>query len=97
MDFDVLKSTDVAMNVLLYGESGGSSYNCKTLYRYWSAANTGFGYMIGRDSGSGKRFLRLKGKHIHVHGQIEHRNGHVYNHGKPVGKVTYYSTTFLVE
>ena len=86
-DMDIMRSsvTSSGVNILLYGECGGSGYNSSTLYRYWSAnANqNGKDFSVARDSGSGKRFHRFTGSQSMVHGQFEPKGNEIYNHGKP--------------
>ena len=84
-DFDIDKNNDVAMDVLLYGECGGSGFDCKTIYRYWASDvnNNEKEFNIKSDSGQGKRFIRFTGEKVQVHGQFELVGNHIYNHGKP--------------
>ena len=86
-NFDVRSSGHTSgTNILLYGECGGSGYNCSTLYRYWAANKSESGkkfYTVTKDSGSGKRFLLMLGSDVHVHGEFALRGQHIYNHDKP--------------
>ena len=67
------------------GNVGGGGYNSKTLYRFWTAKlnENGKEFSIGRDSGVGKRFLRMLGSTVYVHGEFLLRGNHIYNHNKP--------------
>ena len=41
------------------------------------------GNAVGKQSGQGKRFLRMYGTSIDVHGEFELRGQEFFNHGKP--------------
>ena len=85
-DFDTFRSgSTTGCDILLYGECGGSGYDSKTLYRFYAASanRSGKDYSVGRDSGRGKRFLRMYGPETQVHGQFVLRANDVFNHGKP--------------
>ena len=83
-DFDLCKSTTTSMEMFLYGEAGGSGFDCKTLHRFWASnQDSGQTYRIGSDSGQGKRFLKLTGKQTQIHGNLELKSNVIYNHGMP--------------
>ena len=63
MDITRTGNTSKGVDVLLYGECGGSGYDASTLYRFWSANvnQNGKDFSVTSDSGSGKRFHRFTG------------------------------------
>ena len=85
MDITRTSNTSKGVDVLLYGECGGSGYNASTLYRFWSANvnQSGKDFSVTRDSGSEKRFHRLTGSQSMIHGQFELKGNEIYNHDKP--------------
>ena len=86
-DMDIRKNGNdtTGLDVYLYGECGESGYDSKTLYRFWAKNrnSTGEDCSTGHDSGQGKRFLRMYGTNIQLHGAFELKGNHVYNHGRP--------------
>ena len=85
-DFDIVKSSStVGTNIYLWGECGGSRYNCKLTYRHWSTSggSNRKEFTVAKTSGKGGRFLRMFGSDVQVHGQFEVKGNNVYNHGRP--------------
>ena len=86
-DMDITRTGNITrgVDILLYGECGGSGFNLSTLCRSWSAnANeNGKNYKVTKDTGSGKRFHRLIGSRAEVYGQFVLKGNEIYNHGQP--------------
>ena len=87
-DFDIRKKATSNNGVLVYlwGECGGSGYDCKLTYRFWGAQHNQSGQFFSpatKSSGKGGKFLEVYGSNVQVHGIFELRGNDVYNHGRP--------------
>ena len=87
-DFDIRKKATSNNGVLVYlwGECGGSGYDCKLMYRFWGAQHNQSGQFFSpatKSSGKGGKFLEMYGSNMQVHGKFELRGNDVYNHGRP--------------
>ena len=85
-DHDVRKTGNdtTGLDVFVYGEAGLSGTNSSTLYRYYvSNSKSGEKFTAKKESGQGKRFLRMLGTDVQIHGSFELRGNSLFNHGKP--------------
>ena len=87
-DFDIRKNVTMNKGVIIYlwGECGGSGYDCKLTYRFWAAHHNQSGQFFSpakKSSGKGGKFLQMYGSYVQVHGQLEIKGNNVYNYGRP--------------
>ena len=87
-DWDIRKNATPGkgVNIYLWGECGGSGFDCKLIYRYWGANSNQNGkeFAVAKTNKMGGRFFHMFGENIQVHGAFELKGNHLYNHGRPI-------------
>ena len=85
-EFEISSDHTLGFDVYMYGECGGTGYDGKTLYRFWSTADNGSGKDFSfrkQNVYNGGYFLRGSGKKVQMTGSFRYSGDTIVNRGKP--------------
>ena len=95
-EFEISSDHTSGFDLYMFGECGGTGYNGKSLYRFWSSADlSGKDYSWRKeDVYNGGYFLRGSGKKVQMVGSFRYSGDTIVNRGKPYSLNTDTVTTF---